>query len=193
MSFAEPRQRSVLQDWVDRSLAEGLSEARSRGAAVLHVSTRKVDWELPLGVFDSSLEDVQFFGGPERAVLGVGAAKAFDLGPPKRMGSRARRSLLGLGAVSAADASKVMVIGGWGFPSSRGQSEKRIWRDFPPSRWVIPAFTLTSSGRETHLALVAHIAPSSEPAPLRALYRALIQGLEARAATRKGGRTPSPP
>lgn len=154
---------------------------------MLHVSTRKVNWELPLGVFDSSLEDAQFFGGPERAVLGLGAAKAFDLGPSGRMGSRARRSLLGLGALSAADASKVMVIGGWGFPSSRGQREKRAWRDFPSSRWVVPAFTLTSSGRETHLTLVAHFKPSSKPAPIRALYRALIRSLEARAAN-AGGR-----
>lgn len=182
MSFAEPRQHSVLQDWVDRSLDEGLSEARSRGAAMLHVHTRKVNWELPLGVFDSSLDDAQFFGGPERAVLGVGTAKAFNLGPPGSMGSRARRCLLGLGNMSAADASRVMVIGGWGFPSSPGQMEKKVWRDFPSSRWVIPAFTLTSSGRETHLTLVAHVKPSSRSAPLRALYRDLIRGLEARAA-----------
>ncbi|HEV2389617.1 MAG TPA: isochorismate synthase [Nitrososphaerales archaeon] len=178
LSFAEPLQRSALQGWVDRSLAEGLSEARSRGAAVLHISARRVNWDLPLGVFDSSIEDAQFFGGPERAVLGVGAAKAFDLGPPERMGSRARRSLLRLGAVSAADASKVMVIGGWGFPSSRGQSEERVWRNFPASRWVIPAFTLASSGRETHLTLVAHVKPSSQAGPLRAVYRALISRLE---------------
>ena len=188
MSFAEPRQRSILLDWVDRSLAEGLSEARSSGAVVLHVSTRRVDWELPLDVFDSSLEDAQFFGGPERAVLGVGTAKAFELGPPKRMAGRVRRSLQGLGAVSAADSSKVMVIGGWGFPSSPGQAERGAWSDFPPSRWVIPALTLTSSGRETHITLVARVRPSSELAPIRAVYRALIRGLEVRAA--EAGGTP---
>lgn len=179
MSFAEPPQRSVLNGWVDRSLAEGLSEARSRGAALLQVSTRKVNWELPLGVFDSPIEDAQFFGGPERAVLGVGAAEAFDLGPPELMGSRARRSFLGLGALSAAEASRVMLIGGWGFPSSQGQMEERVWRNFPTSRWVIPALTLASSGRETYLTLVAHVKPSSQSRPLRALYRALISRLEA--------------
>jgi menaquinone-specific isochorismate synthase len=187
LSFAELRQRSVLQDWADRSLAEGLSEARSRGAAVLHVSTKKIDWDLPLSVFDSSVEDVQFFGGPERAVLGVGVAKALELGSPRLMGGRARRSLLGLGSLSAADASKVMVIGGWGFPPSHGQGESRIWRDFPQSRWVIPALTLTSSGRETHLALVLPVSPSSESAPLRAHYRTLVKELELRAAGASNG------
>jgi len=187
LSFAEPRQRTVLQGWVDRSLAEGLSEARSRGAPVVHVSTKKLDWELPLGVFDSSVEDVHFFAGPERAVLGVGVAKAFELGSPRLMGDRARRSLLGLGSLSTADASKVMVIGGWGFPSSHGQGESGIWRDFPQSRWVIPALTLTSSGRETHLALVVQVMPSSEPAPLRTHYRTLIKELELRPAGESKG------
>jgi len=180
LSFAEPRQRSVLHDWVDRSLADGLSEAMSRGAGVLHVSTKKVDWELPLRVFDSSIEDVHFFASPGKVVLGVGAAKAFELGPPKLMGSRARRSLSGLGSLSREDASKVTVVGGWGFPDGHGGGKKGIWRDFPASRWVIPALTLTSSGGETHLALVVEARPTSEIARLRALYLTLIRGLEPR-------------
>jgi menaquinone-specific isochorismate synthase len=165
---------------VDRSLAEGISEARSRGARVLHVSIRKLDWELPLGAFDSSVEDAHYFGGAERAVLGVGVAKSFDLVSPKLAGLRARRSLLELDSLSTAEASKVMVMGGWGFPAARGLRDGGIWNDFPPSRWVIPALTLNSSGGEAQLALVAHVRPSSEASPLRAYYRGLLKGLEPR-------------
>jgi len=173
LSFAEP-----LLDWVDRSLAEGLSEARSRGAQVLHVSTRKLDWELPLGVFDSSVEDVHFFGGAGRVVLGVGVAESFELSSPKLMRSRARKSLLELDSLSRAEASSVMVMGGWGFPSAHGLKEKGTWRDFPPSRWVIPVLTLTFAGGESKLALAARVRPSSEALPLRALYRGLLKGLQ---------------
>jgi len=188
LSFAEPGQRSLLQDWVDGSLSEGLSEAQSRGARLLHVSTKTLDWELPLGVFDSSIEDVHFFGGRDRAVLGIGVAKALEPDFPKLMGSRARRSLLGLDLQSAADASDVTVMGGWGFPPTRDPRDERIWRDFPPSRWVIPALTLTSRGGATLLVLVAQVGPSTDAVQLRSLYRTLIRALEARATDPPEGR-----
>jgi isochorismate synthase len=182
LSLEEPRQRSALQDWVDRSLAEGLSDARRNGGATLHVASRRVDWPLPMGVFDSHVQDVHFFGGPERAVLGVGVAKAFELGQPGRIGGRARTALLALGSLPAPDASRVSLIGGWGFPSPHGGKKRGPWSDFAPSRWVIPAFTLTSSGRETNLTMVANVAPNSKEAPMRAKYRALGKRLQPRAA-----------
>jgi menaquinone-specific isochorismate synthase len=182
LSLEEPRQRSALQDWVDRALAEGLSDARRMGEATLHVVSRRVDWPLPLGVFDSPVQDVHFFGGPERAVLGVGVAKAFELGQPGRAGRRPRTALLALGSLSASDASKVSLIGGWGFPSAHGRRKGGPWRDFPLSRWVVPALTLTSSGRETNLTVVADVAPDSKEAPMRAEYRALAKELQPRAA-----------
>ena len=186
MSFAEPRKR-WLQDWVDRSLSEGLSDARSRGAQLLHVSTKKLDWEVPLGVFDSSVEDVHFFGGRDKVVLGVGVAKAFEPDSPKLMGSRSRMGFFGLDSLSTADASRVMVMGGWGFPPPHGLRERGVWRDFPPSRWVIPALTLTSGSGETHLTLVVNVRPSSNAMPLRSLYRSLLNALGLRATDGQGG------
>ena len=88
-------------------------------------------------------------------------------------------------------------MGGWGFPAGRGPREGGVWRDFPPSRWVIPALTLTSAAAETHLALVAEVGPSSEASPLRASYRTLVKGLEPRPTDgREGpdaGTAPLPP
>lgn len=183
LSLEEPRQRSALQDWVDRSLAEGLSDARNKGAATLHVASRRVDWPLPLEVFDSPVQDVHFFGGPERAVLGVGVARAFELGQPGKIGARARTALLALGSLPAPDASRVSLIGGWGFPSARGRRRRGAWGEFPASRWVVPAFTLSSSGREATLTMVANVAPTSKEAPMRAQYRALVKMLQPRPAT----------
>jgi len=176
LSFAEPLQRQPIQAWIDRSISEGLSDARSKGARVLHVSTRRLDWELPLGTFDSSVEDVHFFGTLDRLVLGIGVAKVIE------PGSRKGRSLLGKENLSTADASKVMVMGGWGFPDAGAQ--KGIWRDFPSSRWVIPALTLASESGETRITLVVEVGRSSKAAPLRALYRKLARSLELSATNR---------
>jgi menaquinone-specific isochorismate synthase len=169
LSLAEPRQVSRLQDWVDGSLSEALSEARRRGAAVFHVSTRSVDPGLPLGVFDSSIEDAHFFGGSDTSVLGVGVAKTVELASPKLADP-----------LSTDDASGAVVMGGWGFPSSTRPREKGIWRDFPSSRWVVPALTLTSTQGETRLALAVQASPSSKDAQLRASYRRLARALEQR-------------
>jgi isochorismate synthase len=174
LSLAEPRQRS-LKEWVDRSLTEGIAEARRRGTAVLHCSFTKLDVQLPLGVFDSSVEDVHFFGRREKAVLGLGVAKELE---PVRSGAK---GFLAMGAVSAEDASRMTVMGGWGFSSSRGRKERGAWRGFPDSRWVVPALTLTSSGGGTQVALAVHAKPSTEAGPLRALYRSLVKEVEARA------------
>jgi isochorismate synthase len=181
LSIAEPRQPSSLQDWVDRSLSDALSEARRRGAPILHVSSRGIEMELPLGAFDSSVEDVNFFGGRGGAVLGVGAAEAMETGPSSLPGSGPTRSLLPEGLVSTADASKVVLMGGWGFPP-RGPRKAGVWRDFPQSRWVVPALTLTSRSGDSRLVLAANVGPSSEEALLRARYRALVRALETRAA-----------
>ena len=146
---------------------------------MLHVSTKKLDWELPLWVFDSSVEDVHFFGGGGRAVLGVGVAEDFELSSPRLMRSRARKSLLSLDSPSKAEASNVTIMGGWGFPPSHGQRKGGIWHDFPRSRWVIPALTLTVGGGETQLVMVARVGPSSESSPLACRTTArLIKGLE---------------
>jgi menaquinone-specific isochorismate synthase len=168
LSFAEPRQRALIQAWVDRSISEGLSDARGNGASLLHVNTRKLDWELPLGMFDSSVEDVHFLGTRDRAVLGIGVAKVIQPG--------SRKSLLGKDDLSTANASKVIAMGGWGFPEAGGQ--KGIWSDFPSSRWVIPALTLTSGGGGARITLVVEVGRASKAAPLRALYRKLARSLE---------------
>jgi menaquinone-specific isochorismate synthase len=180
LSFAEPRRPPLLQDWVDRSLSEGLSAARDRAGPVLHVSAKKVDWELPLGAFDSSVTDAFFFGGRNRVVVGVGVSKVLEPGSSRRTDSQTGGNLLGKDALSTVDASKIMVMGGWGFPRARRLNGAGVWRDFPPSRWVVPALTLTSEGGETHFALAVHLRPSSDLAPLRRLYRALLKALELR-------------
>ena len=166
-------------------MLEGLTEARSSRERVLHVSTKKLDWDIPLGAFDSPVEDVHFFGGGGRAVLGVGVAEDFELSSPKLMRSRARRSLLGLGSRSRAEASKVTIMGGWGFPPAHGLGKRGIWHEFPPSRWVIPALTLTVGSGESQLVLAARVGPSTEALPLRAHYRGLIRGLEPAGADRR--------
>jgi menaquinone-specific isochorismate synthase len=180
LSLAEPPQRSLLQDWVDRSVSEGVAEAMNKREPVLHVSTRKLDEALPLGVFDTTIEDVHFFGGRDRVVLGVGAARAFELNPAKPIRSRTTMSLLGLESLSDSDASNVIVMGGWGFLPGRGPGEKGIWRDFPSSRWVVPALTFTSRGGETHVAMAVHLGPSSDATRVSALYRTLVDGVELR-------------
>jgi len=152
---------------------------------VLHVSTKRVDWQLHLGLFDSSVEDVHFLRGGSRAVLGVGVAAAFEVASPNLMRDLARKSLLGLDSLSKADASKVTIMGGWGFPPSRGVRKGGIWHDFPPSRWVIPALTVTADAGETQLVLAARVGPSTESSQLRSLYRGLAKALESPVADRR--------
>lgn len=180
LSFAEPGQRP-LQGWVDRSIAESLSEARRRGARLFHVRTTRVDWGLPLGVFESSVSDVHFFGGRDHAILGVGVAKVLEEGTMNPGTGRRMRELLERDHLATADASKVVVVGGWGFPCGRRPREEGVWSDFPASRWVVPALTLASKEGETHLVLAASVGPSSRAGPMRALYRRLAGELELQA------------
>jgi len=181
LSLAEPSLRTPLKEWVDRSLSDALSMARRESSPVLHVSGRRVEWELPLRAFDSSIEDANLMVGRDGAVMGVGAAMLMEPGASRLVGSGPTRGLLGEGIVSTEDASKILVMGGWGFPPRRGLKESGIWRDFPPSRWVVPAFTLVSGGEGVHLALAVYVRPSSDSAPLRARYRALVKALGPRA------------
>lgn len=120
LSFAEPNHEQILQDWVDRSVSEGISKARSDGAPTLYVSTKKLDWDLDLGAFESSVGDVHFFGSRDMVLLGLGVARAFEPTSLKVLGSRAMRKHLGLDSLSAGDTSKVKVVGGWGFPHALG-------------------------------------------------------------------------
>jgi menaquinone-specific isochorismate synthase len=177
LSLAEPRQRPSIQDWVDRSLSDALSEARRRGAPVLYVSRRRLEMGLPLGAFDSSVEDVNFFGARDGAVLGLGAAEAMEPGPSRLLGSGPTGSLLAEGIISTADASKIVLMGGRGFPPPSGRRRTGVWRDFAQSRWVVPALTLTFGGGDSQLALAARVGPSSDAGPLRARYRALVKAL----------------
>jgi isochorismate synthase len=177
LSLVEPGQPS-LQEWVDRSLSEAISEARSRGAQVFHVSNLRIDSELSVGVFDSPVEDAFLFGDQSRVMIGVGAVKVLEPGHSTVTDSRTTRNLLGGGTMPTVDISKVTVMGGWGFPSAPGSREAGAWRDFPSSRWVIPALTLTYEGTEAKLSLAVHVRPSSNVAPLRALYRRLAGALE---------------
>jgi isochorismate synthase len=187
LSLAEPGRPSLLQDWVDRAVTDALTQARMRGTPLLHVSGRRFDQELPLCIFDSSVEDVNYLGGRDGAVLGVGTAKVVEPDSSKLVGDGPTRSLLGEGVVSTVDASKIVVMGGWGFPPPRGVGEAGLWRRFPQSRWVVPALTLTSGGERRQLVLAVHVRPSSEEAPLRARYRALVKALGLREADDQGG------
>src|ERR1035437_3869765 len=119
LSLVEPGQPS-LQEWVDRSLSEAISEARSRGAQVFHVSNLRIDSELSVGVFDSPVEDAFLFGDQSRVMIGVGAVKVLEPGHSTVTDSRTTRNLLGGGTMPTVDISKVTVMGGWGFPSAPG-------------------------------------------------------------------------
>jgi isochorismate synthase len=183
LSLAEPRPRSILGDWVDRSILDGLSEARSKGTPILQVSARTLDLGLPFGVLDSSVEDVHFFAGRDKAVLGLGVARAFEPGFPMPEGGVA-----GAESMMTGDASKVVLMGGWGFSPSRRRIEKGVWRGFPRSRWVIPALTFTAIGGETQVVLAAYATPSSKAAPMRARYRSLVKEVDARPFGKAEGR-----
>ena len=78
LSFAEPPPSTTLQDWVDRSLTEGLSLAKRTGAALLWATSMELRAGLPLRAFDSPIEDAFLFGGRDRVVMGVGVAKTFE-------------------------------------------------------------------------------------------------------------------
>lgn len=154
-----------MEDWVDVSVAEAVSEARRTEKSFLHVDARVVDAELPLHVFDSSVSEVHFFAGRERTALGLGVARVLEPGslPLVR---------------SAAGASEVSVMGGWGFQSGGKLRERGAWRDFPASHWIVPAITLKRSSAETRLVLAVQVSPSSRGASLRAHYRRLARAVE---------------
>jgi menaquinone-specific isochorismate synthase len=190
LSFAEPRPRSLLRDWVDLSLAEGLASAKGRGAPLLYSTSMKTRAGLPLRVFDSSVEDAFLFAGRDRVALGLGVAKTFDPNASSRQGRRTRRSLREVGAFSTPDSSKITIMGGWGFPPTVKGRRAGIWREFPSSRWVIPAVVLTVDGENTLVTLVAEIRPTSDLAKLRRLYRPLVKTVEADADVGRKGPEP---
>lgn len=174
LSLAEPRPPSAIQDWVGRTVSEAVSEAKSRRSALLHVSTMRTEGRLPLAVFDSTLEDVHFFGSRDVSVLGVGAAKVFVGASPRVVANRARSYL----RLAPADAQSAPLMGGWGFPASESARQSPDWRDFPPARWVVPALTLTSCGGETILTIAMRAEPSSDPSRLGKPYLALAESLQ---------------
>jgi isochorismate synthase len=191
--MAEPGQ-PTLQEWVDSTLEEAISTARSKGTRVFHFGSRRLDPELPLGMFDSPVEDVFLFGSKDRVVIGIGVAKVLEPGYSMAMDSLTMRGLLEQeGTLSTLDASRIMIMGGWGFPSAPGSRPAGAWRDFPPSRWVVPALALTYEGRDAHLVLTVHVRPSSNAIALRAHYRRLAGAMEATAPRGAGAKdTPLP-
>ena len=171
-SLEEPRGRwAELGLWADGLASEAVSKAEERGGPVLHAGSRPLDWEPSVDVLDSSVEDAFFFGQGGTTFLGVGAACSLETEVPSLRGYH----LTG-------DAHAVRVVGGWGFPAPAGRSRAGIWRDFPPSRWVVPAVALTSQGGGARVALVVPAAPSSNAAALAARYRRLLGVLDARGA-----------
>jgi menaquinone-specific isochorismate synthase len=177
LSLAEARLRPVVEGWVDRSLSEGLSAAKARRRPLLYTNSRELPSRLPLAVFDSSVRDVFLFAGRARSVLGAGVAATFDPRASRRAASRSKRGLSKKEVTSAQDAPGVTVVGGWGFPAASKVKRAAIWRDFPTSRWVVPALTLTSEEGASRLTLAVHLSPSSELLPVRRAYLALVGAL----------------
>lgn len=179
LSLSEVREPPRLQTWVDECISDGIKEAKRKGRLILYSSTTKADLDPALGVFDSLLEDAQFFGSPERVLMGVGAARVASSAASIDMAASLKA--LSLGTVRPRDASNVIVMGGWGFARAR-RDPQGPWRDFSRVRWVVPALSVSSEGGERRLTLNLSIGPSTRDRSLRATYRRLLQSLEHRAA-----------
>ena len=149
---------SSLVEWVDSSIAEGVSNARQSGQTIFHVAKRRVGMPPPLGAFDSSLEDIQFVAGKGWSFLGMGVAKVVEPGTPLDIG----------------DTEKVTLVGGSGFPRLMGRG---AWRDFRATRWVVPSLALSSEEGRATLTLSAEISPATKPSYLRATFRRLLKEL----------------
>jgi isochorismate synthase len=177
LSLAEPTIRS-LDGWVDSSLSRAIARARRAGTPVLYAETRKLErgnpLRLPLHLLDS-VADAFFFGDRDRTVIGAGVARAFEPGSSIAAGDRLRDLLSRVKLVSD-DPSRVTIMGGWGFPLPSGSRGSDVWRDYPPSRWIVPAFglSLTKEG-EMWLTMAVYARPSSNLASMRGTYRSLLE------------------
>jgi menaquinone-specific isochorismate synthase len=149
---------SSLQEWVDSSIAEGVSNARQSGHTIIHVSKRSVDLPLPLAAFDShSVDDIQLVAGKDWSFFGMGIAKVVEHGAPLDLGD-----------------AKVMVVGGSGIPGMMGRG---VWRDFRSSMWVIPSLALSTEEGRTTLTVTAEISPATKPSLLRTTFHRLLNEL----------------
>lgn len=173
LSLAEPRGKGDgLRGWVDLTVAEAVSKAQEKGRKVLHVRSMPIDWEPSFDVFDSAVEDAFFLALDGRALLGVGAARAFATEIPSLKGS-----------LVTGDAASLRFVGGWGFPAPARRRKSRVWRDFPGSRWVVPAVALSSEGGRANLVLAVPATPSSSASAISSRYLRILRLLDRRGAS----------
>lgn len=170
-----PLSRAGLLDWVNAVLEEGFSRASKYRKALLLVRERELEFEIPFEAIDSTIEDVQFFGGSKGIFLGIGRAKEWEFHSEASL--RTMKTALRLGDVSSCP-SKTWLLGGWSFPPPRRLQRMKdgIWKDFPYSRWVVPALLFTSANGRNHLILAAYFDPSTEGG-LREYYGKLASTL----------------
>lgn len=174
LSFAEARGKGEgVRAWVDMTVAEAVSKAQEKGRPVLHVGSRPLEWEPTFEVFDSAVEDAFFFAQGGRALLGIGAARAFVTETPSLEGS-----------VITGDASSLRFVGGWGFPAPPGRRKTGTWRDYPRSRWVVPAVALSSQDGVARMTLAVPTRPSSSASAIASRYLRLLRVLQRRALRR---------
>jgi isochorismate synthase len=158
-------QRHELLEWALGAVSQGFSESRKEGRPMLHVVSKRLDLKAPpLALLDSPIEDVHFFGNRDRFLLGVGTASEYESPSPASLSDRNARKALGLDNASPSAASRVCIMGGWPFSPPSPRKGGNAWRDFPRSRWVIPALILScEDGRTTvTLAVLASPRPGRE-------------------------------
>jgi isochorismate synthase len=209
LSLAEPTIVRSLDEWIDSVLAAAVTKAKRAGAPALHVDTWRLEggiWSRsqalpPFRIFDSTMADAFFLGTSEETVIGLGVARAFEPGSPLLAGGHLRDVLdregsLGDDDDDRGDLSKVAILGGWGFPFASGsRRSSSCWHDYAPSRWVIPAVTLTSKQGDdsgTLLTLAVYARPASTIAALRGTYLPLIDALRSTPQGSQPGREEDP-
>lgn len=153
--------RADLHDWVNGVLEEGFSKGSKRRTPFLLVREKELEFEIPYEAIDSTIEDVHFFGGSEGIFLGIGRAKEWEFYSETSL--RTMKTALKLSNLSSCP-SKTWLLGGWSFPPTRLVQRVKdvIWKDFPYSRWVVPALLFTTANGRNHVILAAYFDSSTE-------------------------------
>jgi isochorismate synthase len=187
-----------LLRWMGDAFDEGFSSVFNKHQdSPLFVKERRLDLvQTPYWIIDSTVvEDLHFIAGAEHHLLGLGVAKEWEFHPECSLSDV--ETALELEHISQKMARKIWRIGGWSFPSGTQfgrPRQKGAWRDFPHSRWVIPALTLSTrrNGREGNLTLAFYPDGNASPSAqkqLREYHATLAKALIS--PRRKPGPVPS--
>ena len=176
----ENRLRDGLCHLVDVTLREAFIEAAKVHTPILFVKEYQLVDGPPLAILDTEIEDVHFFADGDSMLLGVGSAREWV----PRFGESFERIRLDLDSILVRHSlCSVSLLGGWSFGNGakegKGKNRKKImdetWKDFPESRWVIPALCFASANGVNSVNIAVYVGPSdSQQALLKAYYEQLV-------------------